>query len=55
MNKESVNEILSVMSNFLEPQLKEVITSIANGESIKRYYIEIPDANSVDLTVVDLA
>ena len=55
MNKESVNEILSVMSNFLEPQLKEVITSIANGESIKKYYIEIPDANSVDLTVEDLA
>lgn len=55
MNKESVNEILSVLSNFLEPQLKEVITSIANGESIKKYYIDIPDANSVDLSIEDLA
>lgn len=55
MDKESVNQILSVMSGFLEPQLKEVINSIASGESIKKYYIEIPDANAVDLTVEDLA
>jgi hypothetical protein len=55
MDKESVNQILSVMSSFLEPQLKEVINSIASGESIKKYYIEIPDANAVDLTVEDLA
>jgi hypothetical protein len=55
LNKESINEILSVMSGFLEPQLKEVIASIADGESIKKYYIDIPDANVVDLTVEDLA
>lgn len=55
MNKESVNHILSTLSTFLEPQLKEVIQSIADGESITKYYIEIPDANSIDLTMEDLA
>lgn len=55
MNNESVKEIFSVLSNFLEPQLKELVAAIADQELVKRYYVEIPDANYVDLTIDDLA
>lgn len=55
MQKESVKEILSVLSSFLEPQLKEVVSSLSDENSVQKYYVEIPDANYVDLTVEDLA
>ena len=55
MNQESVNSILQNLSKFLDPQILEVISSIANEESIKNYYIDIPDVNSVDLSIYDLA
>lgn len=55
MNNQSIKEILLVLSDFLEPQLKELVTAISDEELIKKYYIEIPDANYVDLTIDDLA
>jgi len=51
----STSFLLDNLSKFLDPQLKEVISAIASQDSIKEYYIDIPDVNYVDLDVYDLA
>lgn len=55
MNQSSINSLLENLTKFLEPQLQEVISAIADNNAISNYYIEIPDINHVDLTIYDLA
>lgn len=55
MDQESIDTLLSNLTKFIGPQLQEVISAIASKEEIEKYYIDIPDANYVDLTVSDLA
>ena len=55
MNPESVKVLLDNLSKFLGPQLQEVIAAIADNDEIEKYYINIPDANYIDLTIYDLA
>lgn len=55
MDKDSVNSLLKNLNKFLGPQLQEVISAIADNDEITKYYIDIPDANYVDLTIYDLA
>jgi len=46
---------LDGLFNFLNPQLQEIVKIFSRSEDLDRYFIEIPDANYVDLTVEDLA
>lgn len=55
MENNSTNELLENLFKFLDPQLKEVISSLANENNLSNYYIDIPDMNNVDLTIYDLA
>jgi hypothetical protein len=55
MNQETINSLLENLTSFIGPQLQEVLKSISDEQQIRNYYIEIPDANYVDLTVADLA
>jgi len=48
-------DILTTLYNFLNPQLQEIVKAFANSKDLDKYYIEIPDANYVDLTINDLA
>lgn len=49
------NEMLESLFNFLNPQLQEIVLAFSKSEDLDKYYIEIPDANYVDLTMSDLA
>lgn len=55
MNTESISVLLENLSKFLDPQIQEIVAAIADEKQISKYYIEIPDANYVDLTIHDLA
>lgn len=55
MDNNSTSFLLDNLAKFLDPQLKEVVASIASANEIEKYYIDIPDVNYVDLTIYDLA
>lgn len=55
MDNNSTSFLLDSLAKFLDPQLKEVVGSIASANEIEKYYIDIPDVNYVDLTIYDLA
>lgn len=47
--------ILNGLYNFLNPQLKEIVQAFSKPEDLDKYFIEIPDANYIDLTMHDIA
>lgn len=49
---QKLNELLS---EFIDPQIKEVVEAYASGEKDNLYFIHIPDMDVVDLTISDLA
>ena len=55
MTEISKTNLLVKLSDFLNPQLEELVESLASSDHLIKYYIEIPDANHVDLTIEDLA
>jgi len=48
-------EILNKLSEFLNPQLEELLQAFSSKEETEKYYVEIPDTNYVDLTISDIA
>ena len=52
---ETNDDLLNNLFNFLNPQLQEIVNAFAKSEDLNKYFIEIPDANYVDLTINDLA
>ena len=51
----SNDHILQTLYSFLSPQLKEIVESLSTPKDLDKYFVEIPDANYIDLTVHDLA
>lgn len=52
------NNILSihdVLTDFLGPQLKEIVLAYADAEQKVKYYVEIPETDTVDLGIEHLA
>ena len=49
------DDLLNGLFNFLNPQLQEIVNAFSKSEDLDKYFIEIPDANYVDLTINDLA
>ena len=52
---ETSDDLLNSLFNFLNPQLQEIVNAFSKSEDLDKYFIEIPDANYVDLTINDLA
>lgn len=49
------DDLLNGLFNFLNPQLQEIVNAFSKSEDLDKYFVEIPDANYVDLTINDLA
>jgi hypothetical protein len=49
------DDLLNGLFNFLNPQLQEIVNAFSTSEDLDKYFIEISDANYVDLTINDLA
>jgi len=47
--------IIQTLSSFLDPQLQELIKTLASKTEVEKYYVEIPDTNYIDLTISDIA
>ena len=54
MSELNQNNLLIKLSNFLNPQLEELVSTFSNPIDLEKYYVEIPDSNYVDLTINDL-
>ncbi len=55
MSETISSDILVKLSNFLNPQLDELVKTFSSKEELEKYYVEIPDTNYVDLTIGDIA
>jgi hypothetical protein len=48
------NNLLIKLSDFLNPQLEELVLTFSDPIALEKYYVEIPDTNYIDLTINDL-
>ncbi len=55
MEDQNLQTLHRLLSDFLSPQITEVLNAYAAGENYKKYFIEIPDMDNVDLGIHDLA
>lgn len=55
MNLQSMQKLNELLAEFIDPQLKEVIEAYATGSNYNDYFISIPDMNTIDLTIYELA
>lgn len=55
MNLQTMQKLNELLSEFIDPQIKEVVEAYASGEKDSLYFIHIPDMDVVDLTISDLA
>ena len=55
MNNQTLEKLQQLLSDFLGPQIQEVITSYAESGSSNKYFIEIPDEDTIDLGLDNLA
>lgn len=55
MNFQSIEKLQELLSEFLSPQLREVIEAYGSVEKYSNYYIEIPEIDVVDLGLDKLA
>jgi hypothetical protein len=46
--------LLIKLSDFLNPQLEELVLTFSDPIALEKYYVEIPDTNYIDLTLNDL-
>lgn len=45
----SMQKLQGLLDDFLGPQLKEIIDAYADGANASKYFVEIPEAETVDL------
>jgi len=55
MNFQGIEKLQELLSEFLNPQIQEVIDSYVNKESKNQYFVEIPEEDVVDLGLDKLA
>jgi len=55
MNIQSIEKLNQLLSDFLSPQINEILLAYGSGESSEKYFVNIPDVDMVDLTIDDLA
>lgn len=55
MNIESIEKLNRLLSEFLSPQITEVIDAYGSGDKSKLYFVNIPEVDIVDMSLEDLA
>jgi len=55
MNFQGIEKLQELLSEFLNPQIQEVIDSYVKKESKNQYFVEIPEEDVVDLGLDKLA
>lgn len=55
MNIQSIEKLNELLSDFLSPQIKEIIDAYASGEKADDYFVSIPEVDTVDMTMADLS
>jgi hypothetical protein len=55
MNINSLEKLQELLSDFLGPQLSEVIDAYSHKENFSKYFVEIPESDIVDLGVENIA
>lgn len=55
MNDQNLEKLQQLLSDFLGPQIQEVINSYIDATKGSKYFIEIPDEDTVDLGIENMA
>lgn len=55
MNTQTIEKLQQLLTEFLGPQIQEVITAYADQSTSFKYFIEIPDSDTIDLGLDALA
>jgi hypothetical protein len=55
MNLQSMQKLNELLSEFIDPQIREVVEAYASGNKDGEYFITIPDMDVVDLSIGQLA
>ena len=56
MEQKNSYEVLNkLLSDFLGPEIHEVIDAYGSGTNFRKYFVEIPDMDNVDLSIHDMA
>ena len=55
MNIQSIEKLNQLLSDFLSPQITEIISAYGTGGLADQYFVSIPEIDIVDMTMADLA
>jgi len=55
LNTQTIEKLQQLLTEFLGPQIQEVITAYADQSTSFKYFIEIPDSDTIDLGLDALA
>jgi len=55
MNIHSMQKLNELLKQFIDPQIQEIVTAYASGDRDSEYFITIPDTNTLDLGIHELA
>jgi hypothetical protein len=55
MNLQTMQKLNDLLSEFIDPQIKEVVEAYASGDQDNLYFVTIPDMDVVDLSLSQLA
>ena len=55
MNIHAMQKLNELLRGFIDPQIQEIVTAYASGEKDSEYFITIPDTNTLDLGIHELA
>jgi hypothetical protein len=55
MNLQSIEKLNDLLSDFLSPQITEILTAYGSGETSDQYFVNIPESDAIDMTMADLA
>ena len=55
MNTHTMQKLNELLREFIDPQIQEIVTAYASGQKDSEYFITIPDINTLDLGIHELA
>jgi len=55
MNQQGIEKLNELLSNFLSPQITEILDAYGSGSKSNLYFVNIPEVDSIDMTMSDLA
>ena len=55
MNHQAIEKLQELLSDFLGPQLQEIVEIYAESSATSKYFVEIPETDTVDLGIEKVA